>query len=228
VNFNQKLAASYMIRHMRLALLLALLLAGSASAATLYQVTGPEGVPWNADTVQVLYGSWTQSTSFTNVDISALLLGSGTASAVLTDQIGPGTTVGNVIASTTVSYPATSTLTSLFTGLSLGSGTYYLIIGGTGAGAWPQAGPSTVTTAAGVSANGYGFCSDSAGPCDYGFLPDSPFQVFDLESQFLVTGDAPGVPEPSTAATAAVALLALAVCGRLRRRSGPASAPHTT
>ena len=203
---------------MRYSLLVAVLLAGPASAATLFQVTGPVGIAWTSSASQVLYASWTQSASFTNVDVSALLGGTGTASAFLTDQIGAGTTVGNVIASTTLSYPGSATLTSLFSGLSLGAGTYYLIIGGTGAGNWSQADPPTVTTDPSVSGNGYGFCSSVPGSCNFGFTPASTFVAFDiLQSQLLVTGDASGVPEPSTAATAAIALLALAVFGKLRR-----------
>jgi hypothetical protein len=206
-----------MIRCMRHVLLLAPLLAGSVSGTTLYQVTGPEGSAWAANTTQVLYASWTQSASFTNVGVSALLGGSGTASAYLTNQIGAGTTAGNVIASTTLSYPGSSTLTSLFSGLSLGAGTYYLVIGGTGAGDWPQANPATVTTDASVSANGYGFCTTGSGSCDFGFVPASTFVSFGLDSQLLVTGDAAAVPEPSTAGTTVVAMLAVLVCGKFRR-----------
>jgi len=206
---------------MRYALLVAVLFAGSASSATLFQVTGTAGNAWNASTTQVLYATWTQSASFTGVDISALLSGSGTATAVLSNQIGAGTTVGNVITSTTLSYPVSATLTPLFSGLSLGAGTYYLIIGGTGVGSWPQANPETLTTDPSVSATGYGFCNTSgSGSCNFGFTPASTFVSFNLASQLLITvNPASGVPEPTTAATAAIALLVLAVFGKFRRRA---------
>jgi hypothetical protein len=78
--------------------------------------------------------SWTQTGSYTDVTISAFLSSAtdgalGTGTIYLTDQIGPGTTVANQIAETTVSglaFPQL-TATSLFSGLDLGPGTYYLI-----------------------------------------------------------------------------------------------------
>src|SRR5271156_811648 len=88
--------------------------------------------------------SWTQTGSYTDVTISAFLssLGGsdGTGTVYLTDQIGPGTTVANQIAETTVSGLAfgPATATTVFSGLDLGPGTYYLVtannLGGGGLG----------------------------------------------------------------------------------------------
>jgi hypothetical protein len=77
--------------------------------------------------------SWTQTQSYSNVTISGALStvglqGNGTVTAYLTNQVGAGTTLANLIASATISgvnfEPAPTTL---FSGLSLGPGTYYLI-----------------------------------------------------------------------------------------------------
>jgi hypothetical protein len=207
---------------MRTALLGALLLAGSVSAGTIYQVDGGAELLIGADHVQVLYASWTQSASFSNVSISALLAGTGTASAYLTTQIGPGTDAGDVVASTTFPF-GPPLLTTLFSGLSLGPGTYYLVIGGTGdIGSWYGTTTPVVTTGAGVTAGTFGFCAPENDECDFAFGPASPFLALLPETplQFLVT-EVAGVPEPATAATAGAALLALAGYWRLRQRSRP-------
>lgn len=203
---------------MRYVLILALFLAGSGVAGTVYQVTGPEGLDWSTDTTQILYGSWTQSVSFSNVDIYALLAESALGTAYLTKRIGPAAVEGDVIASTRVASGSLA-LTHLFSLPSLGPGTYYLVIGGTGSGTWPEAKPPTVTTAAGVSANGDGFCGDPN--CNLSFTYRSTFTASTLNPQFLVTSGA-AVPEPATMATIAATLLALAGYRRLRRRSGTA------
>ena len=203
-------------------ILVGLLIAASASATTVYQVTGPSGANWSASTTQILYGSWTQSGSYSNVSISAFV--SNGSSAYLTNLIGGTATAGNVIASTTFSVGG-ATLTQLFSGLSLGPGTYYLVIGGTVSGTWPEASPPTVTTDAGVTANGYGFCNTTGyGSCNFANPYASTFVASSLNSQFLVDGTADGVPEPATLGTMASALLALAGWGTLRRRkSRPAA-----
>jgi hypothetical protein len=85
------------------------------------EANNPEGV------------SWTQTQSYTNVTISGALStvglqGNGTVTAYLTNQVGPGTTLANLIASATISgVNFEPPPTTLFSGLSLGPGTYYLI-----------------------------------------------------------------------------------------------------
>ena len=208
--------------HMR-TLLLGLLLAATSSQATvIYEVSGPTGVFWSAGSQNISYGSWTQSGSYTNVSVSAHVEGN-VISAYLTNLIGPAATSGNVIASTTFSNALA--LTQLFSGLSLGPGTYFLVIGGTGTGSWPQASPPTVTADTGVTANGYGRCSTNpggpAGICNFANPYASTFVPADnLNSRYLVDGVLAGageVPEPATAGMVAAALVALAGWRKFRR-----------
>lgn len=184
-----------------------------------YQVSGPTGTAWTASASQILYGSWTQSGSYTSVSVSALVSGNN-MSAYLTNLIGPAATSGNVIASTTFS--AVLALRELFSGLSLGPGTYFLVVGGTGTGSWPQASPPAVTADTGVTGNGYGFCN-SAGPtgiCNFTNPYASTFVNASPDSQYLVDGVLAGVgqvPEPATAGMVAAALAALAGWRKFRR-----------
>jgi len=109
-----------------------------ASAATLLSVTGPtsgssgiglEGTPGDEEAGAVQF----TTTGFSNATVSVQLEGlsqSQTISAWITNQIGPGTTTPtNVLASTTFAGPAfADTLENAFTGLTLGAGTYYLVL----------------------------------------------------------------------------------------------------
>ena len=72
--------------------------------------------------------SWTASSSYTGVTVSASVDNTSgvIAQAWLTTQIGPGATSAQQIATTTV--PPVSGNDTLFTGLSLGPGTYYLVL----------------------------------------------------------------------------------------------------
>src|SRR5579872_3534422 len=102
-----------------------LLSAGLASAGTVYSVTGtPNDFAYTlgGTSDQMLVSSWTQTGSYTNVSISAVL-GSGEAISVyLTNQIGPGTTVANEIATTSITPGSSPQTETLFSGLSLGAG----------------------------------------------------------------------------------------------------------
>jgi hypothetical protein len=164
-------------------------MAGGSSFAV--QVNDPQGI------------SWTQTGSYTNVTISAFLssvgAGNGTGTIYLTDQIGPGTTVANQIAETTVSglafHPATAT--TLFSGLDLGPGTYYLItahnLGGIGLG-WNFYGGNAAIPGISGTNNFDEIAWGSAG-----YPPASAF--FSSGSHgldFQVTGVSAATPEPSS------------------------------
>jgi len=69
----------------------------------------------------MLVSSWTQTGSYTNVSISAVLASGEPISVYLTNQIGPGTTVANEIASTSIS-PKGSPQTETLLGALVGSG----------------------------------------------------------------------------------------------------------
>jgi hypothetical protein len=111
--------------------------------------------------------SWSQTSGYSNVTISAALddLDGPTLTqfaAYLTTSIGPGTTAAQQIATANVTAPQvgspTATLTTIFTGLTLPPGTYYLTIYGSvngpvlGPDCWTfSTGAPTIVTAAGVA-----------------------------------------------------------------------------
>jgi hypothetical protein len=148
--------------------------------------------------------SWTQTGSYTDVTISAFLssLGGsdGTGTIYLTDQIGPGTTVANQIAETTVSGLAfgPATATTVFSGLDLGPGTYYLItasnLGGGGLGWNVYNGAAAIPGISGTNNfDEFGQFPEAEYP------PASPFSsVGTHEFDFAVTGDIAATPEPSS------------------------------
>jgi hypothetical protein len=195
-------------RSMRLSirfLVAAAILAAATIAARADAIAGVAGGSSNSVEVNNPEGiSWTQTGSYTDVTISAFLsaasAGGGTGTIYLTDQIGPGTTVANQIAETTVSGLSfgQATATTLFSGLDLGPGTYYLITAGNLGGgglAWNYYGGNTAIP--GISGTNNSDEFNAAGMA--GYPPASAFftdgaQVFD----FQVTGDIAATPEPSS------------------------------
>jgi hypothetical protein len=184
--------------------------AGFAPAATVVSVTGTPGeFPYTiggSGPDQVLVSGWTQTGSYTNVSISAELSNGGGApiSVYLTNQIGPGTTVANQIASTSISPASVDETDTLFTGLSLGAGTYYLVLGAPGEFAnWYGTDLATVTTDIGVTGNVDAFADKPSNTPDDAFPPASAFDTSSLDNGenllFAVTGDAASAtPEPSS------------------------------
>jgi len=174
------------------------------------EINDPEGI------------SWTQTGSYKDVTISAFLssLGgsNGTGTVYLTDQIGPGTTVANQIAETTVSGLATepATATTLFSGLNLGPGTYYLItasnLGGGGLGWNDYNGAAAIPGISGT--NNFDEFSQGGGAA---YPPASSFfSVGTNELDFQVTGDIAATPEPSSLILLGTGLLG--IVGMTRRK----------
>jgi hypothetical protein len=168
-----------------------------------------------------LEASWTSSIPYTNVSISAnLTSGSSTASGTdtffLTTQIGPGTTTANEISRNTLTVPAgPQSVISIFSGLTLSPGNYFLVLGGpfTPAIFWSTSDSPTITTGAGVTFDGTGVASPNCGVCPY-----VPATTFDTSSQFHYLFEVSGtaIPEPSSAAFFFVGLLAIAGAALLR------------
>ncbi len=164
--------------------------------------------------------SWTSAAAYSNVTVAGELGAQGPSpliSAYLTNAIGPGTTVANQIGHVVSVAPSPGpTLFTLFTGLSLAAGTYYLVISGpdNDIALWfPTPGAPTISKAPGVVLNDYGFANDNLGAIDPVYTPASVFQRAALNAKFTVTGTL--IPEPSTGLLAAtVAVLSL----RLRPR----------
>ena len=119
----------------RLLATLGLVLAGSAQAANIYNVTGPS--PFGFQNQHVLYVSWSQSITYTNVSISVPLQDGSSGGPIagvegtmyLVNQIGPGTTPANNAAPPIPISGLSATFTNiqLWTGLTLPPGTYYLV-----------------------------------------------------------------------------------------------------
>lgn len=176
-------------------------------------VADPEGI------------SWTETGSYTNVAISAFLSttssngNDGTGTVYLTNMIGPGTTSANQIAETTVSGLGRqpNTATDLFSGLSLGPGTYYLItasnLGGGGLG-WEGFIGNTANMDTGVTINPDEFHEGAEAT----YPPASTFFTNgDTSFDFQVTGNA--IPEPATLPLAGIALVLGSLILVRRRRS---------
>jgi len=169
-------------------------------ADTVISVTGPQagGFGFGMNTTGSVAASWIQSSAFTGVSIDAVLVANSTATigtAYLTNQIGPGATVANQIASAPFTFPTGSPAdTNLFSGLILPAATYYLVLTTASNGFWEFTNSETVTTAPGTSFN-----SDYFSTRNNAYPPASNFNSGDAGFLFSVTGTA-SVPEPSTLA----------------------------
>jgi hypothetical protein len=177
---------------------------------------------------------WSQTGTYTNVSISAdvNIVGSpgdppikptDTGLSFLTTQVGLGTTVANQIASGTFAGPSnwganpTPNWITLFTGLTLGPGTYYLTLDTTGyGGGWrvdttansPALGPGV--TPAGSR---YGYCDNVSFPCG-GY---APAMTIGTDPPYVLRVDVEGTQTPIPAALPLFAG-GLGVIGLLARR----------
>jgi hypothetical protein len=193
------------------------------------------------DPVSFAAASWTTTSAYSNVSIAAevecVVCGiPSTITAYLTTAIGPSETVADQIAtytdtvSTGVGVPPE--LDTLFSGLTLGAGTYYLVLAnGTADTEVPNPDPSgnvdfwygnigpgeAISTATGVAYNGDKVTDWPFGCCNSSNPPANTFSNFgDLGLNFQVTGDPgsgsppPPVPEPSS-----ISLLLIGMAGGL-------------
>jgi len=147
---------------------------------------------------------WAQTNAYSDVRVSARL-GSGggigqTGRAYLTTQIGPGTSVANEVASTNFKFPLQGSEVTLFQGINLAAGSYYLSIIGdssTWGSCWlkgiplddrgiPVDGTNFVIAAADVSFLG---TFGAAGGITSSYYPASPtFPDSSIPPEFSVTG----------------------------------------
>jgi hypothetical protein len=197
--------------------------ASLSSAATIYSITGPPTGGAQISSISVIGEQWTMSTSFTNINVSVMvgnLTTSGTQTqgeAWITNQIGPGTTNSNVFAYDVFAIPPMPTQTSyssvnIFNGLTLGPGTYYLILtSNDGSSGWATSTSKVVATGSGVTAGNEWFAP--AQNINQAFEPASTFIDFGAGNKlFTITGDPVNrvVPEPSVGLLVLPALAALA------------------
>jgi hypothetical protein len=139
-------------------------LSQTATGVTVISQTGFPTYGWAASGDEYKTVAWSQASSYTGMNISALLWSpdpTDHGTAWLTTRIGPGTTVADQVATTTFAFPSSIgpwTVPSLvlFSGLTLDAGAYYLTIGGgaTRYSSWPGANPATFTADTGVTLDG--------------------------------------------------------------------------
>ena len=124
----------------------------------------------------------------------------GAGTFYLTNAIGPGTTVANEIASTSFSGIIGLATSHPFSGLTLGPGTYYLVLGNLNPGSgWQVVRSPVTTTGSGVTRNNDQVAIGGAAA----YPPASTFASIpqgsgpnDSALSYQVTGDA-AVPEPA-------------------------------
>jgi hypothetical protein len=139
-------------KHWRLffSLLVCLFTARSVQAALIVDVSGPVttgGEVFSGN--QATAVSFTLTQPFINVKVSAgtvaapMVVVGGVGTLVITRSIGPGSTVGDIVATKVL----TSSSTLFIDGLSLAPGTYYFLIAlDSGSVGWPGSFSATVTT----------------------------------------------------------------------------------
>ena len=162
---------------------------------------------------QAAASSWTSSIPYSDVDIDAVL-GQGIAGtqgiAYLMTQIGPGTTTASEVARSNFSFPSDVTSITLFTGLTLTTGTYYLVLGSAGpyvAGDWHDALPNpTIVLGAGVTRNGDYLANNLST-----YTPASVFrQNAGIDGDPFLQYSVATIPEPATFVMLGGGLLVLA------------------
>jgi len=225
------------VKELALLLVVLLFLSTNAGATTIFSVSGlyqgvSSGVVLGGLFETVVAQSWTMSTGFSGVSISVPLSAGLTGEpalikAFLVNQIGPGTTVANQVASSSFSVSNSEfapAQTTIFSGLDLGPGTYYLVLTGfpqtptNDQGDWHDSGgdgTATVTFGPGVTTPGwFGTTTTPQTGVDLSYAPASTFRNNSDPFFGFVTGpfidvDA-NTPEPSSLSMFIVAFMALA------------------
>jgi hypothetical protein len=162
------------------------------------------------DGVNTTAQSWSSASTLTNASISVNVgsINPGvTVTAWLMTAIGPGTTTTSQVATTTFTAPTVANFTSappattVFSGLNLNPGTYYVVLSSTAGGVWEFCG---TTAATGVT---YGGARGALGGFNAVFPPASTFtsnaRAFDMQIVGTATATVPALSE--------WALLALAI-----------------
>jgi hypothetical protein len=194
----------------------------AALGGTIVSISGPDNGAGFALVGLVLIPSWTQTSAYTDVAISAVVSGvpGDSFTAYLTTQVGPGTTIADEIAEVTLAYPGlTDQSVTLFQGLSLPAGTYYLSLSSTLSSHIPDGWATTfspdVFSDSGVTLNTFQDAIAFAGvypPAQTLFIPNGVVPNGDIDGELLqVTGTV--MPEPGSSL-----LLLAGVLGVLIRR----------
>jgi hypothetical protein len=226
------------LRFAGLALVGLLGLGRTAQAAPILIVSGPNDISTGFTILTNNLGvGFTTTTDLVNVSIDFTVASFFSSSLVdvnafLTTQIGPGTTVAHEVANSSTQFtaaasaglpPYTVTTATLFSGLSLSAGTYFLTIESVSGTAFWAASP---TSSAVITASGASLISPflQTGAPNMGYFPAQTFGLFPGSNLwFSVNGDPastgdPVVPEPATLALLGSGLAAVAAARRRRRR----------
>ena len=206
-------------------LLATALLALTAHAGTLLEVGPPSGPFFASPPIAssaAFASGFSLDQTYTNLNVEAMLGATATfpaGHAFLMRAIGTNATAADEIQSRILNFPLTPNLQngafqSLFSGLTLDAGTYYLVVETPVANAADIIGyflGATVNTAPGIS-----FTGNFARVPAAAYAPASNFAAYTTANyRIRVSGD-PAVPEPATLALTAAAFLAL---GLYKRRS---------
>jgi hypothetical protein len=200
-----------------------LLCASGAAADTIISDRGIFSTGFQLSTGQFLAAGWTQTGSFDNIVISADVFTanktpSAAGTAFISDSLGAG---ASTLFTQAFTFPLIgSGPTTLFSGLTLGPGTYFLVLASSDAGAddgWNGTTGTAFTSAVGATSAGFFFATNPAS----GNPPASSFTSGDLGLLFSVTGDpvASAVPEPSTVLALGCGLGALVLARRYLARA---------
>jgi hypothetical protein len=196
---------------------LAVAACASAGPITIVSATGT----FNGQAIADWVGeTWTQTGTYTNVTITAQLNGGvalpTTANIYLLNDLGPGTTAGsNQIAYELETMPAGTHGVTLFTGLTLGPGTYYLLADEVDAG-WTGSSSPVYTTDTGISSIS-AFTNTGA---IAGYSPDTSYHLTSGAYIFSVTGTPTNAaPEPGTFALLSLGTAAVVLASRKPRTS---------
>ncbi|MDB6112971.1 MAG: hypothetical protein JWR69_4721 [Pedosphaera sp.] len=220
---------SWTIARLSISFLIACLASGASAQTVISTVDGNNGMSFfNAYADMV---SWTQTSTYSQVSIQVMLNGNGGTTAgtfYLMTQVGANTTTASELAHSSFSVSKLE-LVPLFTGLTLGPGTYYLVGSGSGPGGWElTVGNQPVVAAPGVSLDINNFKSqinNSYAPAnDFSswYYPPEARPPYNLE--FMIQA----VPEPAPATLLAAGLLSLLILAPIRAGSPQAKAIHAT
>jgi len=212
----------------------ALLFAIPASSTPVFSVTGTvdanPSLTNDPGLIDFLTDGWIQTVGISDATITAQINGTGTITAFLTNEIGPGTTqAANQIASSTftVTNAPQSNTETIFTGLTLGPGTYFLTlyqsVANQGeAAAWVGDRTPVITGSPEFTPLAGEFGGSFVGGIDSTYIPASLFEAnaVDFQSEFQLL--AISTPDLSTYLTSSTGLLLLAGFSlvQTRRRRG--------